>query len=142
MKKLAALLSMVVLIGAIFSGCVSIFGTYKKVHIRSTPSGASIYRDDGKYIGQTPFLYKGKAHNNFYLSMNGYEDAGIYTDSKFNPLYLANIIRIDTGLPPTSTTIAAFAPVCAILSATLSAPFLHEHFILSSLSVKGDNHLT
>ena len=97
MKKLAALLSMVVLIGAIFSGCVSIFGTYKKVHIRSTPSGASIYRDDGKYIGQTPFLYKGKAHHNFYLSMNGYEDAGIYTDSKFNPLYLANIILIPYG---------------------------------------------
>ena len=97
MKKLLTLFSGAALVCAIFTSCVSIFGTYKKVHIRSTPLGASIYRDDGKYIGQTPFLYKGKAHHNFYLSMNGYEDASIYTESKFNPLYLANVILMPYG---------------------------------------------
>ena len=88
---------MAVLVCTIFSSCVSMFGIYKKVYISSTPSGAFIYRDDGEYVGQTPFLYEGKAHHNFYLSMNGYEDAGIYTESKFNPLYLANIILIPYG---------------------------------------------
>lgn len=86
-----------IIIGSIFSSCVSILGSYKKVHISSYPSGASIYRDDGEYIGQTPFLYRGKAHHNFYLTMSGYEDAAIYTESKFNPLYLANIIVIPYG---------------------------------------------
>ena len=79
------------------SSCVSLFGTYKKVHINSYPAGASIYRDDGKYLGETPLIYKGKAHHSFTLSKTGYENAGIYPESKFNPLYLANIILIPYG---------------------------------------------
>ncbi len=97
MKKLSLLFVYVLLMCMTLSSCVSLFGSYKKVHIGSTPAGASIYRDDGEYVGQTPLLYKGKAHHNFYLSKSGYEDAGIYPDSKFNPLYLANIVLIPYG---------------------------------------------
>ena len=79
------------------SSCVSILGSYRKVHINSYPAGASVYRDDGEYVGTTPLIYRGKAHHDFILSMNGYENAGIYPKSKFNPLYLANIIIMPYG---------------------------------------------
>ena len=95
--KYTLLLAITLLVGTVLSSCVSMFGSYKRVHISSSPSGASIYRDDGEYVGQTPLVYRGKAHHNFYLSKSGYEDAGIYPDSKFNPLYLANIILIPYG---------------------------------------------
>ena len=98
MKKLSLLLAALLIVCVSLSSCVSLFGAYRKVHISSYPSGASIYRDDGKYVGETPLLYKGKAHHNFYLSMNGYENASIITDKKFNPLYLANIIIFPYGL--------------------------------------------
>ena len=92
MKRIYTLLMVTAVISCtIFSSCVTIFGSYKKVHISSSPSGASIYRDDGEYVGQTPIVYYGKAHHNFYLAKTGYEDAGIYPDYKFNPLYLLNI---------------------------------------------------
>lgn len=98
MKKcLTRMLVLFILTSISFTSCVSLFGTYKRVHITSSPSGASIYRDDGKYVGQTPLLYKGKAHHNFNLTKSGYEDAAIYPESKFNPLYLANIILIPYG---------------------------------------------
>lgn len=97
MKKEFALVVFAVFPIMLVSSCVSILGSYRKVSINSIPSGASIYRDDGKYVGQTPFLYKGKAHHNFYITKNGYEDVSIYPDSKFNPLYLANIILIPYG---------------------------------------------
>lgn len=80
-----------------FSSCVSMFGTKKKVYISSTPSNASVYRDDGVYVGTTPVVYKGKAHHNFIISKSGYYEYGLKTTSKFNPLYLGNIILIPYG---------------------------------------------
>lgn len=79
------------------SGCVSMFGTKKKVYINSTPSNASVYRDDGTYVGRTPVVYKGKAHHNFILTKDGYLDCKLYTTKKFNPLYLGNIILMPYG---------------------------------------------
>lgn len=76
------------------SSCVTLFGAYKKVHISSTPTGASVYRDDGKYVGKTPLTYKGKAHHGFEISMTGYEKDFIYPESKFNLLYLANALNL------------------------------------------------
>ena len=95
--RVTRLLILFILTSTLFSSCVSLLGSYKEVHISSTPSGASVYRDDGKYVGQTPLSYRGKAHHYFYLSKSGYEDVSIYPASKFNPLYLANIILIPYG---------------------------------------------
>jgi serine protease Do len=97
MKKLTSMFTVVLIACIALSSCVSLVGRNREVHIRSYPTGADIYRDDGKYVGQTPFVYKGKAHHNFYLTKKGYEDANLYTDSKFNPLYLANIVFIPYG---------------------------------------------
>lgn len=74
--------------------CVSLLGTKKKVYINSTPSNANVYRDDGVYVGQTPLIYKGKAHHNFIISKNGYYNYGLKTTRKFNPLYLGNIVWV------------------------------------------------
>ncbi len=79
------------------SGCVSVFGTSKDIYISSTPSDASVYRDDGEYVGRTPIVYRGKAHHNFILQKDGYYDYGLQTTRSFNPLYLANIILIPYG---------------------------------------------
>lgn len=97
MKKLSLLLAVLLIFSISLSSCVSLFGTYRKVHISSYPSGASVYRDDGKYVGETPLVYKGKAHHNFSLSKDGYWGECISPESKFNPLYLANIILIPYG---------------------------------------------
>ena len=98
MKKLSSLLAVLLIVSVSLSSCVSMFGLYRKVHISSYPSGASVYRDDGNYVGETPLVYKGKAHHNFFLSKVGYEKEYISTESKFNPLFLANIIIFPYGL--------------------------------------------
>lgn len=96
MKKNFILL-LAIIINISLSGCVSTFGTKKSVYISSTPSGASVYRDDGEYVGKTPLVYRGKAHHNFFITKSGYYDQLLTTTKRFNPLYLGNIILIPYG---------------------------------------------
>lgn len=93
-KSFILSLLLTIIIGISLSGCVAMFGTKKDVYITSTPSGASVYRDDGKYVGKTPLVYRGKAHHNFNLIKDGYYNQWLTTTSKFNPLYLGNIVTL------------------------------------------------
>lgn len=97
MKKNLLSCLIVLFVGTCISSCVSMLGAKRSVYINSSPSNAAVYRDDGKYVGQTPLHYKGKAHHNFYVTKDGYYDAAVTTESKFNALYLGNIIWIPYG---------------------------------------------
>ena len=90
MKKIS-LLFIVALFCVSFSSCITIMGQYRKVHISSSPSGASIYRDDGQYVGKTPLLYKGKRAHGFTISKSGYNSKSINPPSKWDPLWYLNI---------------------------------------------------
>lgn len=86
-----------VLLCTSLSSCVSILGASKSININSSPAGASVYRDDGKYVGKTPLVYKGKAHHDFNLKKEGFYDFWLTTTKSFNPLYLLNILIMPYG---------------------------------------------
>lgn len=91
MKKISLLFVFTLLVCVSLSSCITFLGSYRKVHINSSPSGASIYRDDGQYVGQTPLLYRGKRAHDFTISKSGYKSKTIYPPSKWDPLWYLNI---------------------------------------------------
>ena len=96
MKNYALTLFSAVIFGTTLSSCITLFGAKRSVFITSTPSGASVYRDDGEYVGSTPCVYKGKGYHAFCIKKDGYESRYLYPSRKFNTMYLGNLVFTGT----------------------------------------------
>jgi hypothetical protein len=94
MKKVAHCITLVFLVGFVFSGCASIiYGSTQKVTIDSNVQGADILINN-KHVGTTPFTGTISRGNETTLTIakEGFRPKTITMNTSIEPIFFGNII--------------------------------------------------
>ena len=94
LKRLTTSLTMLVMASLILCGCATIMhGTYQKIEISSSPSGAKVWVDDNE-VGTTPLFVEVKRSDEHILriELSGYQRAELTIRKRMSGWLLADLL--------------------------------------------------